>query len=233
MLKSTLKKFLKSDDFHCFIAWLASYYIRFVILTGSMHSHLPPNSMPYFNNEHPAIFALWHSRIMLIQSLDPYHIKRGGRRMHALVSKHRDGRMIGRVLSHFGIKIIHGSTSKGGAAALRALVQDFRAGHNLAITPDGPRGPERHASEGVAQLAMLTRAPIICVGYSATRHRRLRSWDKFMVALPFSALHFVASEPFFYQPTKEKFKDREKLRLQIEQELNRVTDEADRLAELR
>ena len=123
--------------------------------------------------------------------------------MYSLVSQHRDGKMIGRVLAHFGVCIIHGSTSKGGIQAFRSLIQHVRAGHNLSITPDGPRGPERQASVGVAQLAMLTNAP---------------------------ALHFVASAPILYQPTSEKETVREALRVAIETELNRVTDEADRLA---
>jgi lysophospholipid acyltransferase (LPLAT)-like uncharacterized protein len=233
-MKRLLKKLSKSDGFHTFLAWLGTWYVRLVLATGKVHSHLHPDSLPYFNGQQSAIFVVWHSRVMLIQSHDPRHYpkKNAGRVMRALVSQHSDGRMIGRVLEHFGIGIVHGSTSKGGAAALRELVKAYRSGYNLSITPDGPRGPARIASEGVAQLAMLTGAPVVCVSYAASRHKRLRSWDAFMLALPFSRLYFLSSAPILYVPMEgeDKANAREQLRVQIEETLNRITDAADGMA---
>jgi lysophospholipid acyltransferase (LPLAT)-like uncharacterized protein len=234
-MKRLLKRLLKSDGFHAFLAWVGAWYVRLVLATSKMHSHLHPDSLPYFNSEHPALFVVWHSRVMLMQSHDPRHYphKNKGRVMRALVSRHSDGRMIGRVLEHFGIGIVHGSTSKGGAAALRILVQEHRAGCNLSITPDGPRGPARVASDGVAQLAMLTGAPVVCVSYAASRHKRLRSWDGFILALPFSRLYFLSSAPilFLHIAGEDKASARERLRVQIEETLNRITDAADGMVE--
>ncbi len=225
-MKQLLKRLYKSEWVHHLLARLGALYIRLVLWTGRMHTHIPEESAPYFRGEMPAIFVLWHSRIMLIQSHVP------PRAMCALVSKHADGRMIGRVLEHFGIESIYGSTSKGGVEALRALISAYKNGCNLAITPDGPRGPARIASQGVAQLAMMTNAPVICVGYAASRCRTLNSWDSFVVGLPFASLHFVASRPIFYLPDAsiDKQQNRERLRCSIESCLNDITDEADCLA---
>jgi lysophospholipid acyltransferase (LPLAT)-like uncharacterized protein len=224
--KARWKRWFKSERVHAVLGKLCAYYTRFVLMTGRMESVLDESAQPYFAGKHPAIFAVWHSRMMLMQSHTPKH-----RPMVALVSAHADGRLIGRVLQHDGIDIVHGSTSRGGAHALRQLVSAFKHGSNLAITPDGPRGPAEIASEGVAQLALLTNAPIICVSYAAHRHHRLRSWDRFMIALPFSKIYFYAAAPIIPNEVvgaiEDKHTQREVLRQTIETTLIHSTAQAD------
>lgn len=225
-MKHPIKKLSKHPKIHQCLAWIGAYYVRFVLKTSTLHLHIPESCQPYFNGDNNAIFAMWHSRIMLMQCNIPQK-----RKMHAMVSAHRDGRMIGDVLSYFGVVAVHGSTSKEGGKALKTLIRDYKAGHNVSITPDGPRGPARKVSEGLAQLAMLTNAPVICASYAASRAKHLRSWDRFMIALPFSRLYFVASEPLHYQrdDTMDKYANRELLRADIENCLNQVTDASDAL----
>ncbi len=228
MIRQTFKQMMKSDAVHRVLAWCGARYIKLVLATGQMHSLLPAATQPYFSGNIPAIFVVWHSRMMLVCSHMPQ-----GREMSSIVSSHTDGKMIGRVLTHFQVNPVYGSTSKGGAKALKQLVQAYRLGENLSITPDGPRGPDRVASEGVAQLAMLTQAPVICLAYSAARHRRLHSWDRFMVALPWSRLYMVAADPLtvdMMRKEQSKHRMREQFRQSVEDALNNVTNEADRLA---
>ncbi len=227
-MKQRIKKALKHPKVHQALAWLGSGYIRLVLSTSKVELHVAQESQPYFDGEQPAIFALWHSRIMLIQCNIPKK-----RPMHVMVSSHSDGRMIADILAHFDVVPVHGSTSKEGAKALKQMVRDFRAGKNVSITPDGPRGPARQVKEqGVAQLAMLTQAPIICVSYAATRHKRLNSWDRFVIPLPFSQIYFVAEAPLHFtaDAALDKAQNREKLCATIEDGINRVTDKSDMLA---
>ncbi|TAE82518.1 MAG: DUF374 domain-containing protein [Alphaproteobacteria bacterium] len=228
--KAHWKRFFKSERVHQFIGLVCAYYTRFVLLTGRMETIIDDHAKPYFDGTNQAIFVAWHSRMMLMQSHTPK-----GRPLHALVSSHADGRLIGRVLQHYGIDIIYGSTSRGGTQALRQLIAAYRNGDNLAITPDGPRGPAEIASEGVAHLAMLTNAPIICVSYASQRHHRLNSWDRFMVALPFSKIYFYAATPILPEDIitshANKHTQRQLLRQAIESALHSITSQADQRIE--
>ena len=65
----------------------------------------------------------------------------------------------------------------------------------MAFTPDGPRGPRHVVQPGVIQAARLARIPIIPVAFGASRSRRLRSWDRFLVPLPLARGLFVYGDP--------------------------------------
>jgi lysophospholipid acyltransferase (LPLAT)-like uncharacterized protein len=105
--------------------------------------------------------------------------------MHVLVSRHRDGRFIGTVLRRFRVSVVHGSSSRGGAAGLRALLDVLGRGDQVVITPDGPRGPRRVAAPGVAQLAALSGVPVLPCSAQTSRRWQLRSWDRMVIPRPF------------------------------------------------
>jgi len=90
---------------------------------------------------------------------------------------------------------VRGSTSRGGQKAIRALAAKLAAGDNIAITPDGPRGPAFKVSEGIIRLAQLTGARIVPVSYDATRKKHLKSWDRFILVKPFGRVHVAFAEP--------------------------------------
>lgn len=236
--------------FHYVVAFILTNYIKIVLKTSHITHDLPSDAAPHLQGEKPAIFAIWHHQILLIPSLNhQLHHNHNQRNivMHAIISNHNDGRLIGRVLRSFGLQVVYGSSSngsnnKGGANALRKLIHIYENGGHLAITPDGPRGPNQVARAGVAQLAMLTNAPVICISCASSRHIRLNSWDRFMITLPFSRLHFTYSSPIFADinnvnmvsanmiganmiganktHTQSPKEYRETLRLQIEKQLN-------------
>ncbi len=121
-------------------------------------------------------------------------------RMHVLVSRHQDGRLIGAIMQAFGVDIVYGSSArrnkdKGGGASLRALTGVLRQGDQIVITPDGPRGPPRKAAAGVAQLAALTQAPIIPCAAQTSRRRVLGTWDGMVLPLPFGRGVLVCATP--------------------------------------
>ncbi|MBA4372415.1 MAG: hypothetical protein C0402_06090 [Thermodesulfovibrio sp.] len=163
------------------------------------------------------ILAFWHG--MILMAGFAYR----GREVHALVSRHGDGELIGRVMQQFGFFLVRGSSSKGGKEALHELVTLIRRERDVAITPDGPRGPAEEVKPGIAQLARLTGAPVIPAAYSGSRLKILGTWDRFRIPWPFSRIVYVFGEPLYYQEGEEF----EHFRNRIETALREVTVQAD------
>lgn len=169
-------------------------YLRFALRTTRWTLH--GADLGRYLHATPAVFAFWHERLPLMPALwtmalrerDAAHGRRG--RMHVLVSRHQDGRLIGDMMRDFGLDLVHGSSSKGasqkgGASSLRALLAVLAAGDQVVITPDGPRGPRRHLAGGVAQLAALAGVPVLPCAAQCTRRRVLPTWDGMILPLPF------------------------------------------------
>src|SRR5579862_1158337 len=136
--------------------------------------------------ERACIFVFWHNRIFLLPYLFRKHWHSRQRdRVAVLVSASRDGEKLARVLSKFHMICVRGSSSRRGKEALRELTRLMGEGYDVGITPDGPRGPRYHCQDGAISLAQLTGAPIIPVSWDVTRKVVVKSWDGFMVPLPF------------------------------------------------
>lgn len=145
----------------------------------------------------PVIYAFWHNRMLL---LPPFHKSNlSGRRCICLISASSDGEMIARVVERFGIKSARGSSSRRGKEALWELAIHFENGTDVAITPDGPRGPRYNVQQGIIGLAQRTGAPIYPVSYTADRKIELKSWDRFLIPLPFAHCRVIIGEPIFVQ----------------------------------
>ncbi len=136
----------------------------------------------------PAVYALWHEALLPAAVL---YARQGAA---VLTSRHRDGEIISRVLIELGYLPVRGSSTRGGAEGLRAMIRAGRAGRPLAFTPDGPRGPARRSKPGVVAAAAGAGLPIIPVGLAATRGLRLKSWDGFLVPAP-GAVVLVSEGP--------------------------------------
>ena len=172
------------------IEWVGTFAIRLIAPTLKMietdESGLTTNSYP----SKPVIYAFWHNRMFLM----PYVYQRYlyQRQAVCLVSASQDGEMIARVLKHFGLETVRGSSSRRGKEAYRQLAENLGNGWDVAITPDGPRGPRYQAQLGVAGLAAFSGHDIIPLTYHAKWKIELSSWDGFIIPLPFSpcTLHF-------------------------------------------
>jgi lysophospholipid acyltransferase (LPLAT)-like uncharacterized protein len=138
----------------------------------------------------PILFALWHGRMFL--SIQAHR----GQGIVTMASQSKDGEVIAQWLTRNGYSVVRGSTSRGGSAALREMVRRVRSGRHAALTVDGPRGPARIVQPGVVQLARLTGAWILPITSSSSRPRFLRSWDRYLVPLPFSRNVVAYGEPF-------------------------------------
>lgn len=131
----------------------------------------------------PAVYALWHAELL------PLMLRYGPAGMATMISHHRDGEIASAVVRALGSRVVRGSSSSGGGAALDELVRLGRAGWPLALTPDGPRGPARRCKPGVVRLAARTGLPIVPVAAQPVSSWRLRSWDRFIVPKPFTVVH--------------------------------------------
>jgi lysophospholipid acyltransferase (LPLAT)-like uncharacterized protein len=168
----------------------------------------------------PYILTFWHSRFALMPFCYP------GNRMVVLHSRHRDARMLAQVMARFGHAQAWGSTTAGGATGVRQILRFIRDGHDVGMTPDGPRGPRRRVQPGVIALARLSGKPIVPVAYSARPARRLGSWDRTLVPWPFARALFVYGEAIRV-PRDADETAQEALRARLEQELDRLTDLCD------
>lgn len=175
-------------------------YLDFALRTTRWRLDGEPHVAPQIAGA-PAVVAFWHERLPLMPMLWLIACRRGvPKRIHVLVSRHRDGRLIGALLSRFGVGVVRGSSSRGGASGLRAMADLLAAGDLVAITPDGPRGPRRRAAAGVAQLAELSGAPVLPCGAQTTRRIVLATWDGMVLPLPFGRGAIVCGEPIAVAP---------------------------------
>ena len=137
----------------------------------------------------PMVFALWHGDML------PLLYQHRGEGVTVLISEHRDGELIARVAKSLGFRTVRGSTTRGASRALVGLARELRDGHDIAVTPDGPRGPARSFAPGALIAAQRARAPVIAVGLAARRAWRLASWDRFVIPKPFSRVCIAYSDP--------------------------------------
>jgi hypothetical protein len=170
----------------------------------------------------PPLFALWHNRLLYLG----YRLAR--ERLVIMVSRSRDGDLIARAAHDYGIAAVRGSSTRGGAAAVRALARAMRE-HGFAgfVTPDGPRGPRYRLQPGVLLVARLAGVSIAPAAIGFSRQWVFRSWDGFLLPKPFAAARIVYGEPFA-PPAEADAAGVEAARVALEERLNEVTARADR-----
>ncbi len=134
------------------------------------------------------VHTLWHGQMLPILWA---HRQPTG----VLISEHRDGEIIARIVARFGFFGIRGSTTRGGARALLECVQVLKSGADVAITPDGPRGPRHSFAPGALVVAFRAGAMIVPIVAHVDRHWSLRSWDAFEIPKPFARVTIVYGEP--------------------------------------
>jgi lysophospholipid acyltransferase (LPLAT)-like uncharacterized protein len=169
-----LKRIVSSQPVQWMISAVGAAYVLVIKWTGRTDRPPPPPGGPF-------IVAMWHGRLALL-----HHLRHGGKPLVALISSHRDGQLISKCAWWFDMATVTGSTSRGGMRAVRELIRLGKAGHSLFITPDGPRGPRMQVNEGIIDIARLTGLPILPASISVSRGRFLRSWDRFLVPMPFA-----------------------------------------------
>ncbi len=166
------------------------------------------------------IYAFWHGFLLPLE-----YVYRGSN-IHVLSSWHRDGEISARLMTSLGYGVVRGSTSRGSTRGLMRMLGKAVDGFDLAITPDGPRGPAHTVSRGIFYLSEKSGAPIVPAAAGASRAKHLSSWDSFMVPLPFARLVVAYGEPL-RTTADEPFEEKA---ARLKASLDRLSEEAAALA---
>ncbi len=204
------------------VAWLGSWFaywaIKILALTMKFEEINPEIPRRFWDKGIPAIGAFWHGRLLMM----PIVYK--GKKLSFLVSPHRDGQVVGKALNRFGFHPILGSTTRKGFSGFKQMVKSH--GSDIAIVPDGPRGPRHRVQIGVIELAKLTGRAVVPLTFSASKRKVFHSWDRFLLPFPFSRGVFIWGEPVYVDENADRTRLEEK-RILLENRLNELTEKAD------
>lgn len=165
--------------------WLAgaiSFTLNFRFLNRGVRDE-------YMHSDRPFLATLWHQHMLLALH------STGGRRIALLSSRSRDGELSARLIQRMGHIVVRGSSSAGGAHALRRLTGLLRDGLPAVLTPDGPCGPAHHVKLGCVLAARDAGVPLIPMGCAVSRAIRLHNWDRTTIPVPFSTVTIAYGEP--------------------------------------
>lgn len=174
------------------VAWAVRLGLVVIKLLARTWRIRPVNARSYQElraRGQPFALCFWHGQMLPLLWLHR------DQRIAVLISIHKDGEIIARIAEALGCRTVRGSSSKGGSRALLGLVRELQDGHEIAVTPDGPRGPARKFAPGALVAAQRANAPIVMMGVHCPRAWRLNTWDGFMIPKPFARVTVAYSEP--------------------------------------
>ncbi|MFH1215852.1 MAG: lysophospholipid acyltransferase family protein [Pseudomonadota bacterium] len=214
---------LKTGLLHRFSLWVAPLVFRLVSfllfatcrVTRRGHEHF----RQLIGSGKPFIVSFWHYGVIYIV----YHAR--DLPYVAMVSASKDGEYVARILEGKGFSTVRGSRNKGAIGALKGLMREMGKGKTAVLVADGSQGPARKAQAGTILLAARTGAMILPVGWSASRYKTFRSWDRTAIPLPFSRVVLCYGRPFSVAAELDS-PGLEKYRRKLEQELEAVYEKS-------
>lgn len=220
---SLVRRLVRSTAAHRLVREVIIWYIRTVRITSTWRVEGTEPRDRLFAQGRPFIIALWHNRIAMM----PYAWEEETRNLTVMASAHRDGRLVIEGLGRFGFSAIPVDSKQGGSGPTRQVLRLLRDGRRVGITPDGPRGPRMRLRGGMIQIAMMAQTPIVPVAYGMSRRKLLRSWDRFLLPLPFARGVCLWGEPI-EPPPRGDAEAFERVRRTVERRLTELGDECDR-----
>jgi len=202
---------------------LASWIVRALFATTRARSVGEEDYRRRRERGERVILVAWHGQLL------PLIHRHRGEGFVALVSEHGDGEYIARVMGRLGWGTVRGSSTRGARKGLKGLLRAAREGRDLAVTPDGPRGPRGEVKPGALAVAQATGLPLQPLAAAASRAWRLSSWDAFLVPRPFSRVCVAYGAPRSV-PRGLGREELEALAHELEAELDALTAEAERSA---
>ena len=202
-----MQKELRSKYAHIIMLWIAAM----AYWTCYNRYHIAE-----YVKQHSFIACLWHGNFLMMPYL--YAKIRKTSNMSFVTSAHEDGVMVEKYFKKFGLQSIRGSTGthKGGTKALIQAIRELQLGRDIAVTPDGPKGPYKSIANGVLLMAMRSGVAICGCKVKPKRYWELKTWDKFCIPKPFSRIDYYITEPLFLSPDIEIDKAREMLRVYMQ-----------------
>lgn len=195
---------------------LAKVIIKLLALTMKIEVLHEERVRPFWDKDERFILAFWHGRLLMMPFC--YH----GKSINLLISQHKDGELIARAMKRFGFESIRGSSTRGGAMAMREMIRAIKES-DIAITPDGPKGPRYVVQDGVIALSRLSGVPVIPVTFGSSRKKVFGSWDSFNLPYPFSRGAFLWGEPIYVS----KDDDMGQKRKELEEKMREMTESVD------
>jgi lysophospholipid acyltransferase (LPLAT)-like uncharacterized protein len=189
-----LKKILKSKFSKYLLVYGIRFYVWLIFSTCKMDLRFNKDAKSTITKKQHAVFAYWHSRILIFTKLlSPYG------RYGIVASSHGDAELLAILVKMYGHRVVRGSSTKGSINAMRGILELIRTKTSFGITPDGPRGPRFKIKGSVTTLASKYRFPIIPMSYSASKAIVLRSWDRFIIPIPFISTIIVdIGKPIYF-----------------------------------
>lgn len=179
------------------LAWLAGALGPWLLRALGRSWRVRREGVEHFNTSgedgQRPVFCMWHQNVSAGSAVHR------GEQLSVLVSSHRDGEIIARSIHAMGYRTVRGSTSRGGARALRELMAQADPAWGLVITPDGPRGPRHSVAPGAIYLAVMSGRPLIATGFAVRRQWRLGSWDRMSIPKPWTRVICCYSEPLRFE----------------------------------
>lgn len=213
------KKLLKNFIVQNFLAIFAVLYILVVRITSNIKVDNMNIPNKFWNSNKPFILAFWHNQLMMISF--SWVIKK---KINILASSHSDGRFGAIIGRYFGLKNIKASGIQKNIS-LRTIFKILKSNNYIGITPDGPRGPKEKVSDGIIKIAKSTNTPIIPIGFWSTNNFSLKSWDSFLITLPFSNCSFIWGEEIII-PNNIDNNELKKFQLILEDKINECVNKA-------
>jgi len=224
------KRILSNSFVQTFLVRTISTYLRFVHATTKWETINDDVPQKIVRENLPGIGAGWHGRMALLGFSFPRP-----ETAFALISQGRDGEIMARIIEMLGLGTVRGSAKaahktrpKGGVGAMRAMIRLLDQGRRVLLTPDGPHGPRMRAKHGIVALARHSGVPVYPVTYAVRNRMVVRSWDRFILPLPFNHGVFIWGKPVRIPHNADK-KEQEKARRLIEDQLNAITRQADEI----
>jgi len=171
------------------VPFVLQLFVKFINLTNKKNYHI---SNKITENE-TFIISMWHGDL-LMQPFNYKNFKPKGT-VKGMISEHRDGEAIRKTVEFLGIGSLAGSSTRGGVKALIGAIKSIKNGIDIAITPDGPKGPIYSVADGVVMISQKTKAKIIPFSSVPTKYWTIKSWDKFIIPKPFGTLNFYIGDP--------------------------------------
>lgn len=168
------------------VGYLGAFLLRVVNATIRWRIVFEDEQLARWTEGPPVILAFWHGHQLLMPWIYRDFVSESARPIYVLISQHTDGRIIARAMEHMGVRSVAGSSTRGGRAAVVALVECLRTGSHIAITPDGPKGPRYESKTGAVRIAQRSGAVIVPCALGAERVWRFGSWDKMFLPKPFT-----------------------------------------------
>jgi len=176
--------------------WLASRMIRLIYRFLKTEYLGLENTHKLWNRDENVILSFWHDQLFLmVAGYD-------GPGAKVMISSSKDGELIARTMSYFGVGTVRGSSTRGGKAAFREMLALANEKIDLVFTPDGPKGPRHEVKEGVVQLARLTKRPVVPMAFVCSHGHRFASWDRFLLPFPLGRGVFSFGEPVYYDKSE-------------------------------